>query len=217
MTVGNQRKSVRITSSPNNRAARQFMKVIVVHAAIAIFAACSISGGEPSAYTARLQAFVRQDSSNARDLKLTVLRYSPDHRTIVVRFENLSRRPVNLLRPLDGSEWGWHLPFYDVQMTDSAGKSVPLGGRCGVSGLYSDAKWPEDYRFQILPGDACERHVDIAREHELSGKFSVRFRYTYDSTVASASRDSGIQYPQDLWSGSTASEPLEIVIPEPAR
>ena len=204
---------VRLANSVNRRS----MKATAIHAALAIFAACSLFAGDPSAYTARLQKVVREDSPNARDLKISVLRYSPEHRSIVVRFENQSRSPVKLLRPLDGSEWGWHLPFYDVLMTDSAGKSVPLGGRCGVSGLYSGPKWPDDYRFQILPGDAYETHVDIAREYEISGKFSVRFRYTFDSATAAANKDLGIQYPEDLWSGSTASEPVEIVIPQPQR
>ena len=165
----------------------------------------------------RLQAVVREDSPNARELKLTVLRYSPDQRAIVVRFENMSHSLLKLLRPLDGSEWGWHLPFYDVSLTDSAGKAVPLAGRCGVSGLYSNIKWPDDYRFQILPGDAYETHVDIAREYGIAGKFTVRLRYTYDGAVAAANKGSGVPYPEDLWSGSTASEPVQIVIPEPKR
>lgn len=106
------------------------------------------------------------------------------------------------------------MPFYDVSLTDSAGKAVPLAGRCGVSGLYSGPKWPDDYRIQILPGDAYETHVDIARDEGISGKFTVRLRYTYDGAVAAANKGSGVPYPEDLWSGSTASEPVEIVIPE---
>ena len=193
------------------------MKISIIHTALAIFAASALFGGAPTPYTVRLQTVVREDSPNARELKLTVLRYSPDRRAIVVRFENMSRSPLKLLRPLDGSEWGWHLPFYDVSLTDSAGKAVPLGSRCGVSGLYSNIKWHDDYRFQILPGDAYETHVDIARDEGTSGKFTVRFRYTYDGAVAAANKGSGIPYPEDLWSGSTASEPVEIIIPEPKR
>jgi hypothetical protein len=191
------------------------MKIRIIHTALVIFAASALFGGAPTPNTMRLQAVVREDSPNARELKLTVLRYSPDQRSIVVRFENKSHRPLKLLRPLDGSEWGWHLPFYDVSLTDSAGKTVPLTARCGVSGLYSDIKWPDDYRIQILPGDAYETHVHTAREDGITGKFNVRLRYTYDGAVAAANKGVGIQYPADLWSGSTASEPVEIVIPEP--
>lgn len=189
----------------------------IIHSAVAVFALSFAFGGAPAPNSGKLTAIVHQDSPNSHELKVTVLRYSPDHRAIVVRFENLAQIPLKLLRPLDGSEWGWHMPIYEVSMTDSAGKSVPLGSRCGVSGLYSNIKWPDDYRFQILPGDAYETHVYTAREDGISGKFSVRFRYTYDPAVVAAKQGSGIQYPADLWAGSVASASADIVIPEAPR
>jgi len=120
------------------------------------------------------------------EMKVTVLRYSSERRGVVVRFENHSSKPIRLLRPIDGSEWGWHMPIYEVSLTDSTGKAVPLGSRCGMSGLYSNLKWPDDYRIQILPGDAYEMVVDMAREYPLTGRFTVSFRYAFDTaTVAS--------------------------------
>ena len=193
------------------------MKTRIIQCAVVIYALSFSYAGPPVADSGKLKATIQRDSPNSRDLKITILRYSPDRRAIVVRFENLTHGPLRLLRPLDGSEWGWHMPFYEVSMTDSAGKSVPLGVRCKLSGLYSNIKWPDDYRFQVLPGDAYEMHVDIAREDGVSGKFSVRFRYTYAPAVVTASQRSGIQYPEDLWAGSAASEPVDIVIPEAPR
>lgn len=147
-------------------------------------------------------------------LKVSVLRYSPERRAVVVRFENDSPKPLRLLRPIDGSEWGWHMPIYDVSMMDSTGKAVPLGIRCGMSGLYSDMAWPDDYRVQILPGDAYEMLVDMAREYPLAGRFTVSFRYTYDPTVKTPRLDPSIKYPADLWVGSATSAPVEIEIPK---
>lgn len=193
------------------------MKTCIIHAALVIFVAPTLFGDAAYDYWQRLQAIVREDSPNARELKLTVLRYSPDRRTIVVRFENMSHRPLRLLKALDGSEWRWHLPFYEVSLTDSSGKPVPLSGRCGISGLYADTKWPDDYRIQIRPGDAYETHVDLARDESIHGKFTVRFRYTYDGAVAATKMTRDIQYPEDLWSGSAESEPVEIVIPDPKQ
>jgi hypothetical protein len=146
------------------------------------------------------------------ELKVTVLRYSAERRGIVVRFENHSSKPLRLLRPIDGSEWGWHMPIYDVSVTDSTGKAVPLGSRCGMSGLYSNLKWPDDYRIQILPGDAYEMAVDMAREYPLTGSFTVSFRYTFDMSTKTPRPDPSIKYPDDLWVGSATSAPVQIEI-----
>lgn len=164
------------------------------------------------AFCALSVALAADTTPQAPELKVTVLRYSTERRGIVVRFENHSSKPLRLLRPIDGSEWGWHMPIYDVSVTDSAGKAVPLGSRCGMSGLYSDMKWPDDYRIQIQPGDAYEMTVDMAREHPMVGKFTVSFRYTFDTSTKTPRSDPRIKYPDDLWVGSAVSAPVQIEI-----
>lgn len=144
------------------------------------------------------------------ELKVSIIGQSLDHRGVVVRFENRTNQPIRLLRPLDGSEWGWHMPIYDLTVTDSKGEKIPIGGRCGLSGLYSDLKWPDDYRIQILPGHAYEMPVDLCRELPLDGPHAVTFRYHYDPKVETTKKDPSIQYPADLWIGIAKTAPTEV-------
>jgi|GEM_PF-3520690 len=157
--------------------------------------------------------FASDTPTKPEELKVSVLRYSAERRAVVVRFENHSRKPLRLLRPIDGSEWGWRMPIYDVSITDSTGKVIPLESRCGNTGLYSDMTWPDDYRVQILPGDAYEMSVMVARELPLAGIYSFQFRYTYEPATKTTKQDSSIKYPDDLWVGSATSAPLDIDIP----
>lgn len=147
------------------------------------------------------------------DLKVSVLRYSPERGSMIIRFENNSHKPLRLLRPLDGSEWGWHMPIYELLITDEAGKSVPLGSRCGVSGLTFGMKWPDDYRFQILGGDAYEISVNIARPIPQPGRYLVTFRYIYNTESKDVKQHSSIIYPNDLWVGTAVSQPVAIDLP----
>jgi hypothetical protein len=144
------------------------------------------------------------------ELKVSITGQSPDNRGVIVRFENRTSQPIRLLRPLDGSEWGWHMPVYDLTVTNPKGEKIPIGGRCGLSGLYSDLKWPDDYRIQILPGHAYEMPVDLCREIPLDGPYTVTFRYHYDPKVETTKKDPSIQYPADLWIGIAETTPTEI-------
>jgi hypothetical protein len=146
------------------------------------------------------------------ELKVSVVGASTQRSGIVVRFENRSEKPIRLLRPLDGSEWGWHMPVYDLSITDAAGKAIPPGIRCKFSGLYSDMKWPDDYRIQILPGDAYEMTVSFCREIPSSGRYSVSFRYTYDLASKTARQHPNIKYPDDLWTGTATSASATVEI-----
>jgi hypothetical protein len=106
------------------------------------------------------------------------------------------------------------MPVYDLSITDEAGKSIPMGSRCWLSGLYSGVKWPDDYRFQILPGDAYEMSVDIARQIPESGRYFVTFRYLYDPESKDVRPRDDIKYPTDLWVGSAVSESTAIDLPK---
>lgn len=133
---------------------------------------------------------------------------------VTVRFENPSLRGIQILRQLDGSEWGWHMPFYKLTIADSSGKTIPIGGRCGNSGLWSGPKWPDDYRLMIGPGEAHELVVDLNREIPEAGEYTVTFEYHYDPVVTAAKGATGIKYPDDLWVGKARSEPVVISLPK---
>ena len=144
------------------------------------------------------------------DLKVSITGKSPDNRGVIVRFENTTNQPIRLLRPLDGSEWGWHMPVYDLTVTNPKGEKIPIGGRCGLSGLYSGMKWPDDYRIQILPGHAYEMPVNLCREQPLDGPHTITFRYHYDPKAETTKKDPSIEYPADLWVGSAETTPTEV-------
>jgi hypothetical protein len=155
---------------------------------------------------------VSAQTTDQSGLKVSVLRASSERRAVIIRFENHTAAPLRLLRPIDGSEWGWHMPIYSLTIADSDGKSLPMGGRCGNSGLYSNMKWPDDYQFQILPGDAYEMAVEICREIPVSASYKVTFEYQYDPTVKTRKQDDRIKYPGDLWVGSAKTEATAIEI-----
>lgn len=102
------------------------------------------------------------------------------------------------------------MPIYDLSIADATGKPIPLGLRCKLSGLYTDMKWPDDYRIQVLPGDAYETTVDLSREIPASGTYSVSFRYCYDPTSKIAKEDRFITYPEDLWIGEAVSATKQL-------
>ena len=152
----------------------------------------------------------RAEPKQEPDLKVSILGQVPHDQKVVVRFENHSSKPIRLLSPLDGSGWGWHLPFYEITLSNDKGEKIPLGLRCGLSGLYSSMKWPDDYRIQILPGHAYEMPVGLCREIPSDGLYTVTFRYIYDSKAETIKKDPAIQYPADLWTGIAEAPPKEI-------
>lgn len=138
-------------------------------------------------------------------LTVSVIGFSEQGESVIIRFENHTRQPIRLLRPLDGSEWGWMMPIYDLTIINAQGTPIPLGSRCGMFGLYSNLKWPDDYRVQVLPNDAYEMKVILARELRESGTYSVSFRYHYKPNEPNREDGRPIQYPDDLWAGEVTS------------
>ena len=135
------------------------------------------------------------------------------NRGIVVRFENHSQKPIRILRPLDGSECGWHMPFYTFTVLDRSGAPLPLRGRCGLSGLYSNMTWPDDYRVQILPADAYEMWLDVPHAISAADEYNVKFEYRYDPTVqGKKQRNDAFAYPEDLWIGSARSGSANVFL-----
>ena len=148
------------------------------------------------------------------ELNVSVVRYSPERGVLMVRFENRSGRPLRVLRPIDGSEWGWLMPIYEIVMTDAAGKAVPLGGRCLLMDNFTDENWYDDYLIQILPGHPYETSVDLGREIPSAGRYTVRFRYIYDPKRKTPRQNPNLKYPDDLWIGTATSAPHEVELPK---
>ncbi|RYD21957.1 MAG: hypothetical protein EOP88_09605 [Verrucomicrobiaceae bacterium] len=149
----------------------------------------------------------------ARELELMRVSISQapgDDQSFIVRFENRMEVPWKILRPLDGSQQGLHMPVYDLNVKDAQGKEMPFSLGCGLSGLYSNIKWPDDYRIQILPGDTYEMKLRLNREIPSSGKYSVTFSYTYDVNSGLRPPQKGIVYPEDLMGGTVTSDTIQV-------
>ncbi|RYD30607.1 MAG: hypothetical protein EOP85_23630, partial [Verrucomicrobiaceae bacterium] len=93
--------------------------------------------------------FAALADNTSKELQLTKVSISQtpgDDRSFIVRFENRMEVPWKILRPLDGSQQGLHMPVYDLNVKDAQGKEMPFSPGCGLSGLYSNIKWPDEYR-----------------------------------------------------------------------
>jgi hypothetical protein len=126
-----------------------------------------------------------------------------------VRFTNSGNKVVRILRPLDGSEHSWVMPFYRVTVVDDSGKTLGLFGRCASCGLWADIKWPDDYIIQIMPGDSYEMRVDIYQDVPKSGNYKVTFEYVFDpdGRKLKAIID---KYPEGLWRGTARSKDISL-------
>lgn len=168
----------------------------------------------------REQVIVEEIKETARDilqewaLDVQLLPY-PEARSlfnrnpVLVRFTNRDTQGIRILRPLDGSEWSWHMPYYQFTVCDAEGKKLELSPRCGNSGLWANRDWPNDYMILLGPGDSYEMQVGISHVIPTDGEYTVQFEYIYDPAIASKS---DIEYPDGLWVGHARSEKMLLAL-----
>lgn len=151
-------------------------------------------------------------------IELEAHEFLPNHRSVIVRFRNISDRPVTILRPLDGSSWGWYMPEYRFAATDDAGQELELSGRCGVSGLWHQTTWPDSYLVEIPAGSThvMRQHLPYQIEH---GKvYTVALEYVVDpDALPEAQQAQSLGIPAAAWVGSARSEPITASWPEATR
>src|SRR5690349_1368657 len=77
---------------------------------------------------------------------------------LVVRFRNMGRDSVFILKPMDGSKECLHMPYYRFTVLDAAGQPLQLrrDRMCNHSGLWAQTKWPADYLVELKPGGSLE-------------------------------------------------------------
>lgn len=100
----------------------------------------------------------------------------------VLSFYNQSDETQTVIRPLDGSYYGWHQPLYTFSFLDAQGRELKAKkfGRCGNSGLWSRTSWPEDYVVEVAPGKSWETHATLPFSKIPHGAAYLRFDYTYN-------------------------------------
>lgn len=130
---------------------------------------------------------------------------------IVVRFTNASKTNLVVFRPLDGSEYGWLWPHYQFLVFDEAGKEVPLPVRCGLFGLWSNTRWPQDYQLTVEAGTVLELPLRIP-QIDNPGVYRVRFAYEFAQKPA---KHFNAQHPPPpgTWFGRAEAPETTIRIP----
>ncbi len=134
---------------------------------------------------------------------------------LAVKFTNNSTKPIRILRPLDGSEDCWKMPYYKLTVTDDRGRKVPLSGRCGMYGFpYEGTKWPDDYLVTIPAGGSYYRPLRLAHAIPVNGSYTLSFQYIFEPT---SSRTPGGRYPRKLWRGEASSNEIKAHLEAVAR
>ena len=141
------------------------------------------------------------DNATRKTLKLE-LSDSP----LAVTFVNIGKEPIRLLKPLDGSEWCWIMPYYKLTVTGTSGQEVPLMSRCGNYGFpYFGTTWPDDYVLTIPPGGSCQHKLDPVHDIRVSGTYKLQFQYIF---TPETDNTPGGPYPPDLWRGEASSNSI---------
>lgn len=151
-------------------------------------------------------------------LELETHRCDKGRGSIIVRFRNVSDQPVTILRPLDGSSWGWYMPGYRFTVTDEAGNELGLSGRCGVSGLWHETTWPDSYLVEIPAGSThvMRPHVPYQIEHGMA--YTVTMEYVVDpDALSERQKAQSLEIPAVAWAGSVKSEPITASWSEATR
>jgi hypothetical protein len=130
-----------------------------------------------------------------------------EENSAVITFKNNGKKPIKLLKAMDGSEWCRLMPYYRTTVTDGEKKVLDLGARCGVIGYWGDMKWPEDYVLELGPGKTYEKTLYLPQAVPATGKYKVTFEYEFEPTAKAQER---WKYPPGLWKGKVKSEPIEL-------
>jgi hypothetical protein len=152
----------------------------------------------------------------ARVTALTVEVQQKDEKAIVVRFKNISDAPLIVFRPLDGSEHGIQWPHYQFTVIDETGVELPMPPRmCGISGLWADKKWPEDYQLVIPAKGVLEVPAHILQIPHEGGRYKVRFAYDYPRSAGTekggpAAAWGPRPFPEGTWFGRVESAETEV-------
>lgn len=115
-----------------------------------------------------------------------------------VVFHNAGPDTVYILKPLDGSVNCMQWPYYRFTIRDLDGQPVKFKGRCGISGLWADTRWPQDYLVEIKPGAIYSKDVGLGGyyEFERKGRYTISFEYVYQPT------ENRLKPPPQAWRGT---------------
>jgi len=135
------------------------------------------------------------------------LKLELQHSPLAVKFINIGKEPIRILKPLDGSEWCWIMPHYKLTVINENDREIGYAARCKVCGFpYMGTKWPDDYVVDIVPGGSYVHKLQHNHNIRKAGNYRIRFEYLF---TPKSNRTPGGPYPAGLWRGSATSNTLE--------
>jgi len=141
-------------------------------------------------------------------LSITVTQLESDswlRNLFAVSIRNTGKDDVTILKPLDGSDYSLHLPFYRFIVKDQNGTMLSMGSRCGISGLWADTKWPDDYLLVLRSGEEFKKTFPLCFVVPEDGEYELRFEYVMD--LKTYPRKGKLRrYPEQVWKGAVSSE-----------
>jgi hypothetical protein len=146
-------------------------------------------------------------ATSSTGLKSGVLKVEISDAPLTAKFRNSGGEPIRILKPLDGSESCWIMPYYKLTLSDERGKEVPRAARCGLYGYpWSGTKWPDDYLVTIPAGG--DYSVPLRPNHDIptTGLYTISFHYVFKPNTKWTP---GGRYPDNLWRGEVISNRIE--------
>jgi hypothetical protein len=130
---------------------------------------------------------------------------------LAVKFVNTGKEPLRVLKPIDGSEWCWIMPYYKLTVVDDRDREVGFAERCKLYGApYFDTRWPDDYVVTIQPGKSYTRPLSHNHALRTEGTYRVRFEYRFEPKTDDLPGSADAKYPPGLWRGSAISNAVEV-------
>ena len=135
---------------------------------------------------------------------------------VEIEFTNTSDAPVQIVKRLDGSFYGWYQPHYKFSATNSQGSELELLSRCGNSGLWSQTTFPESYLVTLEPGESHSETGHLPFAVSKTGQFNITFEYiyNYEAYKASSPKNTGdfpwTQAVEGVWQGNVRSDSITL-------
>lgn len=132
-----------------------------------------------------------------------------------ILFTNTSDEAVKILKPLDGSFFGWHQPHYKFQVLNSEDEELKFVSRCKFSGLWANTEFPENYLVEVPANESTKITGVLPYTIPESGEYKVSLEYVYDYTNVPASIKGSGEEPwnqpvEGVWEGSLKSNEITL-------